>query len=100
MLPFLRAGAVSKKLKIAKSLKLLMKKNIFLYSVDCNFLDVMLQCKTVARHGEHGSWIHGDIIKAFSDLHEKGLAHSLEICEYSGQNEPLIPEQIEPPIPE
>ncbi|MBK9109556.1 MAG: leucyl/phenylalanyl-tRNA--protein transferase [Saprospiraceae bacterium] len=68
-----------KKLKIAKSLKLLMKKNIFLYSVDCNFLDVMLQCKTVARHGEHGSWIHGDIIQAFSDLHEKGLAHSLEI---------------------
>ncbi|MBK9108658.1 MAG: leucyl/phenylalanyl-tRNA--protein transferase [Saprospiraceae bacterium] len=77
--PIPRLVLFPKKLKIAKSLKLLMKKNIFQYSVDCNFLDVMLQCKTVARHGEHGSWIHGDIIQAFSDLHEKGLAHSLEI---------------------
>lgn len=67
------------KLKISKSLELLIKKDVFQYSLDQDFLGVMLQCKTVARHGEYGSWIHQDVIFAFSDLHEKGLAHSVEI---------------------
>jgi leucyl/phenylalanyl-tRNA---protein transferase len=67
------------KLKISKSLALLIKKDLFQYSLDLDFLGVMLQCKNVARNGEYGSWIHRDIIHAFTDLHEKGLAHSVEI---------------------
>ncbi|MBK8956620.1 MAG: leucyl/phenylalanyl-tRNA--protein transferase [Saprospiraceae bacterium] len=85
--PVPRLVLYPEKLKISKSLSLLIKKNIFQYSIDWAFLDVMLQCKTVHRSGQSGgSWIHEDIIHAYLELHNKGIAHSVEIW----NNEQLV----------
>lgn len=77
--PIPRLVLFPQRLKISDSLKSLIKKDTFQYSLDLDFLGVMLQCKTVPRPGQSGSWIHKDIIHAFLNLHEKGLAHSIEI---------------------
>ncbi len=71
------------KIRISKSMKPYLKEGRFRYSFDTEFLSVMLNCKTVARKDQKGSWIHQDILEAFFALHQKGFAHSVEVWEDS-----------------
>lgn len=69
------------KIKIAKSMRPYLKEGRFQYSFDKEFISVMLNCKTVDRKEQKGSWIHQDILDAFMALHEQGFAHSVEVWE-------------------
>ena len=69
------------KLHISSSMKNVLRKKLYTYSCDSDFLSVMLQCKTIDRKGQRGSWIHEEILEAFLKLHHMGLAHSVEIWE-------------------
>jgi leucyl/phenylalanyl-tRNA--protein transferase len=46
--------------------------------VDSNFREVMLQCANSNRPGQDGTWITPQIMNAYSELHTKGFAHSIE----------------------
>ena len=61
------------KLKISRSLRQTIKKNIFTVTVNTAFRDVMWNC---AARPE--TWISEEIIRAYSELHIKGFAHSVE----------------------
>ncbi len=62
--------------KLRKSLKKRMKH--FEVRYDTAFTEVMRACGSIARDGQHGSWIIPEIIQAYSSLHEMGYAHSVE----------------------
>ncbi|MDY5970073.1 MAG: leucyl/phenylalanyl-tRNA--protein transferase, partial [Bacteroidales bacterium] len=49
--------------------------------VDTCFEEVIRACATVQRRDEEGTWISEDMIQAYTELHEKGFAHSFEAFE-------------------
>lgn len=62
--------------KLSHSLKKSIKK--FEYKMDTNFTEVMRKCATTYRPNQHGTWIQDDLIKSFEELHNMGIAHSIE----------------------
>ncbi|MFW5886315.1 MAG: leucyl/phenylalanyl-tRNA--protein transferase [Bacteroidota bacterium] len=67
------------KLKISNSLKQVLGKDSFKVSFDKDFEKVISLCSSVKRKGEAGTWITGDMKKAYLELHEQGFAHSVEV---------------------
>mgnify|MGYP002372730867 CR=1 FL=1 len=65
-------------LHIPKSLQKLDKKNLYTYTYNQNFHEVIHHCATAKRNGQPGTWISPEIIQAYTELHKRGLAHSLE----------------------
>jgi leucyl/phenylalanyl-tRNA--protein transferase len=51
---------------------------------DRDFQEVMRRCASQVRAGQQGSWIVPDIVRAYTGLHEQGLAHSAEL-RHNGQ---------------
>jgi leucyl/phenylalanyl-tRNA--protein transferase len=64
-------------LKISRSLRKTLKKNHYQIRADCSFTQVMHAC-ALPRKGQAGTWIHPEMIAAYTALHEMGLAHSIE----------------------
>lgn len=64
---------------IPKSLKKEMKKLPFTYSMDRAFTDVIKGCSLAERPGQDGTWIGNRMIEIYSDIHKKGIAHSIEV---------------------
>ena len=50
----------------------------FSFSLDRAFGDVIRHCAEVDRGDAQGTWINEDMIAAYGELHERGLAHSCE----------------------
>ncbi len=65
--------------KISRSLRKKLRQKRFSVKLDRNFVSVMHHCATVPRHGRRGSWILPEVIEAYSALHERGFAHSVEV---------------------
>lgn len=65
-------------LKVSKSMKALLNKNTFTFSVNRAFTEVINNCKTVARRGQYGTWIDENVKIAYTKLHTAGFAHSAE----------------------
>ena len=65
----------------AKSLRPVLNKRQFEIRIDHDFEGVMRQC-AAPRPQESGTWISEDIIKAYTDLHALGLAHSVEAYQH------------------
>lgn len=65
-------------LKISKSLKRTIKKNIFEIKYDTAFVQVMIECANAYRADQDGTWIVPQMIEAYSELHSLGYAHSFE----------------------
>jgi leucyl/phenylalanyl-tRNA---protein transferase len=66
-------------LKISSSMKQLLKKQIFDFSIDTDFNAVITQCKSITRRGQDGTWITEEMRNAYTDLHAAGYAHSAEV---------------------
>lgn len=64
-------------LKISRSLRKSLKKNNYIIRTDYCFIDVMHACAE-PRKDQASTWIHPEMISAYSTLHEIGLAHSVE----------------------
>ncbi|PTQ88046.1 leucyl/phenylalanyl-tRNA--protein transferase [Nitrosomonas ureae] len=64
-------------LKISRSLRKAVKKTNYKICTDCNFTQVMQAC-AAPRDGQSGTWIHPQMIAAYTALHEMGLAHCVE----------------------
>lgn len=47
--------------------------------IDCDFAQVIEHCAVTPRNGQSGgTWIVPSIVRAYCELHQKGLAHSVE----------------------
>jgi leucyl/phenylalanyl-tRNA---protein transferase len=66
-------------LKISSSMKQLLKKQSFEFSMDTDFKAVISQCKAISRRGQDGTWITEEMRNAYTDLHAAGYAHSAEV---------------------
>lgn len=65
-------------LKVSKSMKVLLKREAFTFTVDQDFSAVIRGCKETARPGQDGTWITDEVERAFTRLHHLGYAHSAE----------------------
>jgi leucyl/phenylalanyl-tRNA---protein transferase len=65
------------KIIISKSMKKILKKEIFKITIDTAFSDVIKMCREV-RLKKEGTWITEDMISSYTKLHELGFAHSAE----------------------
>ena len=64
-------------LRISRSLNKVLNKGNYEIRVDSAFSQVMQAC-AAPRKGQSGTWIHPEMISAYTALHEIGLAHSVE----------------------
>lgn len=65
-------------MKVSKSLKHTIKSCKFECKIDTNFRSVMEHCANTPREGQDGTWILDEMIEAYYNLHQRGLAHSFE----------------------
>ena len=65
-------------LKVSKSMKQLLKRNAFEFTINKAFPDVISNCKTISRTGQDGTWITDEVKNAYTRLHALGYAHSAE----------------------
>lgn len=64
-------------LKISRSLHKTLKKNHYQIRTDSAFTQVMQAC-AAPREKQTGTWIHPEMIAAYTALHQRGIAHSVE----------------------
>jgi leucyl/phenylalanyl-tRNA--protein transferase len=64
--------------KLSRSLRKTLKKGEFELRTDHAFEDVMRAC-AAPRPGQSGTWIHEDMVAAYTTLHRMGYAHSVEV---------------------
>jgi leucyl/phenylalanyl-tRNA---protein transferase len=69
------------KLKLSKSLRPMLNRNAFRFTVNTAFEKVIHHCKSIPRAGQDGTWITDDMINAYINLHKLGHAHSAEVWE-------------------
>lgn len=73
-------------LKISKSMRSVLKKNEFKVTFNKDFKAVIVNCQSMKREGQNGTWITNDMIDAYCKLHELGFAKSVEVW----KNEELV----------
>lgn len=66
-------------LKINKTIRSLIKKNGFDFTINKAFAEVIHHCKEIKRPGQEGTWITDEVEKAYCKMHELGYAHSAEV---------------------
>jgi len=71
-------------IRVSKSLKKIIKKNMFHVTMDSAFVKVINQCAKIRLQNNQGTWIIKEMIDAYCNLHESGFAHSVEAW-YQGE---------------
>ncbi|MBK9271054.1 MAG: leucyl/phenylalanyl-tRNA--protein transferase [Saprospiraceae bacterium] len=74
-----RLMLVPSEINVSKSMRNLMNRSLYNVTMDNDFMAVMHACRSIDRKNQEGSWIHYELMEAFSKLHDKGIAHSVEI---------------------
>ncbi|MER3497977.1 MAG: leucyl/phenylalanyl-tRNA--protein transferase [Chitinophagaceae bacterium] len=65
-------------LKISKSMKALLKKQVFRFTTNKAFKEVIRNCKITERKNQDGTWITDEVENAFIQLFKSGYAMSAE----------------------
>jgi len=65
------------KLKMSRSFRKTLNKNLYQIKQDTAFRDVMQNCAK-PRNDDAGTWITADMLAAYTHMHELGYAHSIE----------------------
>lgn len=73
-------------LNVSKSMRQLLKRNAFEFTVNKAFESVISNCKTIARRGQESTWITDEVKTAYINLHKTGYAESAEVW----QNNELV----------
>ena len=66
-------------LKISKSMRNILNRNMFTVTYNTAFADVIANCRNIKRNGQPGTWITYDMKQAYCTLHEMGHAKSVEV---------------------
>ncbi|MFK8266865.1 leucyl/phenylalanyl-tRNA--protein transferase [Capnocytophaga cynodegmi] len=67
------------KLHISKNIKKLLRKNIYQVTYNQSFEEVIRNCASIPRKDQDGTWIHPEMIATYTQLHQLGYAHSVEV---------------------
>ncbi len=73
-------------LKISKSMRKILRDDVFTFSENTCFRQVLNECRNTFRKGQDGTWLSEILIDALVQLHEEGIAKSIEVW----QNEELV----------
>lgn len=65
-------------LNIPRSLERSRRKNSLTFTIDKDFRAVIRECSLAFRPGQRGTWITTEFEKVFTQLHDEGMAHSVE----------------------
>jgi leucyl/phenylalanyl-tRNA--protein transferase len=76
-----RMVLLADELKVSRSLRRTVRRGIFRLSLDTAFTEVMIACATVPRLGQDGTWITPGMVESYTELHRRGVAHSVEAWE-------------------
>ncbi len=66
------------RLKVSRSMKQVIKKNTFRFTINNAFPDVISACQKISRRDQNGTWITEEVRRSYTELHHKGYAHSAE----------------------
>ena len=66
-------------LKISHSMKQLLKREAFEFTINKAFGEVIQACKQMNRKSQASTWITDEVEKAFAHMHSLGYAHSAEV---------------------
>lgn len=66
-------------LRISKSMKQLLRKEAFDFRMNTVFEKVLINCKTITRKDQDGTWINDEMINSYIELHERGYAQCAEV---------------------
>lgn len=75
--PLERCVIFTEELKVSKSMRNILNRNVYHVTMDTAFQQVMEGCRGGER--ENNTWIHDEVVDAFCKLNEIGLAHSVEV---------------------
>ena len=73
-------------LKISKSMKKILRNEVFSFTENQCFPEVMNECKNAYRKDQDGTWISDRFIESYTILHKHGFAKSIEVW----QNDELV----------
>jgi leucyl/phenylalanyl-tRNA--protein transferase len=65
-------------LHVSQSMKKVLRRGDFTVALDRDFPAVIRACSEAPRPGQDGTWITGDVIRSYTELHRLGWAHSAE----------------------
>ena len=71
-------------LRIPRSLERARRKNEFTFTIDRAFSEVIRQCALAYRPGQGGTWITPEFERVYTELHQLGIAHSVEAWNRDG----------------
>jgi len=66
-------------LKVSKSMRPYFNQGKFRVTYDTDFRAVITACQQMYRPGQGGTWITGDMVEAYCQVHRLGFAHSVEV---------------------
>jgi leucyl/phenylalanyl-tRNA--protein transferase len=66
-------------LVVSKSMRNILNRNVFKITFNQNFREVISNCQKIKREGQNGTWITLDMIEAYCQLNDLGIAKSVEV---------------------
>ncbi len=75
-----------KDLKISKSMRKIMRDEVFTFTENKCFREVIEECKDTVRKGQDGTWLSEELVNSIVKLNEAGIAKSIEVW----QNNKLV----------
>ncbi len=79
--PEMRAVLFFDEMHINRTLLREKRRSLFTFTIDQAFEEVIENCADTPRPGQDGTWITEEVIRAYSNLHRLGHAHSVEVWE-------------------
>jgi len=73
-------------LVVSKSMRNILNQNRFRVTFNQNFKEVISNCQKIKRDGQNGTWISNEMIDAYCQLNDEGIAKSVEVW----QNDTLV----------
>ena len=65
-------------LRVSKSMKTILQNGVFRFTINKAFEQVITNCREILRNNEPGSWLNNSMISAYTEMHNRGFAHSAE----------------------
>lgn len=73
-----RFALVPERLKVSKSMKQVIRREVFEFRMNTSFSDVIRHCKTIGRLGQDGTWITDEVEEAYINLNKEDIVVSAE----------------------
>ena len=64
--------------RVSRTLRRTLRRGVFRVTFDQAFTEVMTACAAAPRPGQDGTWITPGMIESYTELHRRGVAHSVE----------------------